>query len=73
MFPLIFLFWSKSLPFSLQNKSAVEMHRQKHFFNRFLKRPQFQPDQDSWLPVQVYGLTNLQHHDMVATTFLKGR
>ena len=49
------------------------MHHQKHFFNHFLKRPQFQPDQDSWLPVQVYGLTNLQHHDMVATTFLKGR
>ena len=53
--------WSKSLPLSLQNTSAVKMHRQKAFFNRFLKRPQLQRDQDSGLPVQVYGLTTPWH------------
>ena len=31
----------------------------KAILNRFLKRPQFQQDQDSKLPVQVYGLTDL--------------
>ena len=36
----------------------------------FKVRPQFQPDQDSGCPVQVYGLTDLriysQRHDIVA-------
>lgn len=37
------------------------MCRQKHFFNRFFNaRPHFQSDQDDGLPVQVYGLTDLQ-------------
>ena len=39
-------------------------------------RPQFQPDQDSGLPVQVYGLADLptysQRHDVLAT-LPKGR
>ena len=53
------------------------MHHQKHFFNRFFNvRPHFQSDQDDGLPVQVYGLTNLQtysqRHNIVAT-FPKGR
>ena len=33
----------------------------KPSFNRFLKRPQLQRDQDSGLPVQVYGLTTPWH------------
>ena len=48
------------------------MHCQKHFFNRFFNaRPHFQSDQDDGLPVQVYGLTDLQtysqRHNIVAT------
>ena len=53
------------------------MHHQKHFFNRFFNaRPHFQSDQDGGLPVQVYGLTDLQtypqRHNIVAT-LPKGR
>ena len=53
------------------------MHHQKHFFNHFFNvRPHFQSDQDDGLPVQVYGLTNLQtysqRHNIVAT-LPKGR
>ena len=44
----------------------------KTFFKPLFKaRPQFQPDQDSGLPVQVIGLTDLrtysQRHEIVAT------
>ena len=45
----------------------------KAFFKLLFKaRPQFQPDQDSALPVQVYGLTDFirtysQRHYIVAT------
>ena len=44
----------------------------KAFFKPLFKaRPQFQPDQDSGLPVQVYGLTDLrtysQRRGIVAT------
>ena len=34
----------------------------KAFFPVFKARPLFQPDQDSGLPVHVYGLTDLQTH-----------
>ena len=44
----------------------------KTFFKPLFKaRPQFQPDQDSGLPVQVIGLTDLrtysQRHEIVVT------
>ena len=44
----------------------------KAFFKPLFKaRPQFQPDQDSGLPVQVIGLTDLrtysQRHEIVVT------
>ena len=42
----------------------------KALYLLFKARPQFQPDQDSGLPVQVYGLADLptysQLHDIVA-------
>ena len=44
----------------------------KAFFKQLFKaQPQFQPDQDSGLPVQVIGLTDLrtysQRHEIVVT------
>ena len=76
-FLLFYSCWSKPLPFSLQNTSAIEMHCQKHFLNRFFNaRPHFQSDQDDGLPVRVYGLTDLQTyaqcHDIKWLRSLKG-
>ena len=46
----------------------------KAVFNWFSKQPQFHPDKESGLSVQVNRLTTLtQHDDIVATAFPKGR
>ena len=41
---------------------------QSNFFYDFLTRPQFQPDQDSGLPAQVYGLMDLQTYKLTHNT-----